>query len=286
MRYAVVAHRYKNTKRGAYTTAQNLHRMFPNYIDHLEEEYVEIVTTERLKNDYDKIIFLTQMPFKYTFPVNITRLINTRHVIFIRSEHNHSIYESCTNGFHYYRNNCDIKYYIPILPKVEEIQHVTPKRPVLGYYARKNLIWDAWWKFCEVVENFGEEVDVYLMGNDAPEVQQYNNVVDYKHTYDNKEFFSNITHYVYPMSNKFVDPFPTSLYEAIQYKKEVIIPKLDRSFKDGIDDIIDCIEDDISLLDWENFRSFYNKIFESGFVYKLDRIWYIGMNDWIKGEVL
>jgi hypothetical protein len=229
---------------------------------------------------------MTQAPAVYLCPVNIVTLKNIDHAIFIRSKYNHPLFNSFSNGFHYFRQHKDIKNYVPRLPKMPKIKEEKPERPVLGYYVRKYLIPDSWWKFYDIVENYKEEIDVCIMGSPAPELKQLRNVRNYYHTYDNIEFFKKITHYVYPMSRKFIDPFPNSLYEAIQYRKKLIIPKIDRPFKDGIDDIIDCLEDDISLLDWNNFKQFYHNLFNSNFVYNFDRMCYKKFNDWIKGELL
>jgi len=282
MKYAVIAHKYDKLKRGAYTTAKSLSNEFHN-ITLINEKDASL---KNLNEQYDIIILLTQMPSKYPFPVNIIRLKNINHAIFIRSEHNHPIYNSYTNGFHYYREHSDIKNYVPILPKISKIKMDVPSKPVLGYYVRKYMTPDAYWKFCDIIENYKEEIDVCIMGNPAPELKKYKTVKNYTHTYNNLEFFSKITHYVYPMSTVFVDPFPTSLYEAIQYKKELIIPTLYRNFRDGIDDILDCYYDDLSLLDWKNFKQFYIKLFNRKFVYKYDKICYMRFNDWIKGEIL
>jgi len=283
VKYAVIAHKYDKLKRGAYTTAISLSNEFKN-VTLINEK--DVTNLKNLNEQYDIIILFTQMPSKYKFPVNIINLKNINHAIFIRAEHNHSIFNSFTNGFHYYKQNPTIKNYLPILPKMPKIKMETPQRPVLGYYVIKSMITDSYWKFCDIVENYKEKIDICVMGNLTPELKKYKTVKNYTHTYDNLEFFSKITHFVYPMSSIFVDPFPTSLYEAIQYKKKLIIPTLYRNFKDGIDDILDCIDDDVTLLDWKNFEQFYIKLFDKNFVYKYDKICYMRFNEWIKGEVL
>lgn len=283
MKICVIAHKYSKLKRGALTTAINLANTFQNITFIPETKNIDL---EKLNEQYNLIIFLTQMPSKYKFPVNIIQLKNINHAIFIRSEHNHPIYNSYSNGFNYFKEHPDIKNYVPILPKMPKIKMIKPKRQILGYYVRKNMIPDAWWKFCDIVKNHKEEIDICIMGNPSPELKKYKTVKNYIHTYDNLEFFSKITKFVYPMSNVFVDPFPTSLYEAIQYKKELIIPTIDRNFKDGINDILDCIEDDISLLDWKNFEKFYKELFNKKCVYSFNKMCYMRFNDWIKGEIL
>jgi len=280
---AVIAHEFPKLKRGAFTTAINLANTFQNITFIKEQKNLNL---EKLNEQYDLIVFLTQSPFKYSFPVNIVQLKNINHAIFIRTEYNHPIYNSYTNGFYYFKNHPDIKNYVPILPKMPKIKMEKPQRPVLGYYVRKSMIPDSYWKFCDIVENYKEQIDVCIMGNHAPELKKYKTVKNYTHTYDNLEFFSKITHFVYPMSSIFVDPFPTSLYEAIQYKKKLIIPTLYRNFKDGIDDILDCIDDDVTLLDWKNFEQFYIKLFDKNFVYIFNEICYTRFNDFIKGEIL
>ncbi len=279
----VIAHEFPKIKRGAFTTAKNLANIFQNITFIKEHKNLNL---EELNKQYNLIILLTQAPSKYSFPVNIIRLKNINHVIFIRDEYNHPIFNSYTNGFYYYKQNPSIKNYAPILPKMPKIKMIEPKRPVLGYYVRKSMIPDAYWKFCNIVKNYKEEIDVCIMGNPAPELKNYKNVINYTHTYNNLKFFSKITKFIYPMSKVFIDPFPNSLYEAIQYKKELIIPTLYRNFKDGIDDILDCYYDDLSLLDWKNFKSFYLKLFETNFVYKFDKMCYMRFNEWIKGEIL
>ena len=62
----------------------------------------------------------------------------------------------------------------------------------------------------------------------------------YFHTTNSQEFFSNIDYYLYAKSKTFIDPWPTTLEEAIQINKEIIILDKGRNFEDGIDDVLSC----------------------------------------------
>ena len=112
------------------------------------------------------------------------------------------------------------------------------------------------------------------------------------------QFFSEITHYFYPTSKYFVDPFPHSLLEAVQTGKTIIIPKIERDFKDGIDDIKDVInwyEEYNPIVGNTNkdqplraavWKKFYEKVFSCNWEYKFDRNKYKNLYDFIQGEVL
>jgi hypothetical protein len=136
------------------------------------------------------------------------------------------------------------------------------------------------------------------MGDDNNKIKAHPNVRNFKHTNDNYEFFKSITHYFYPTSRHFVDPFPHSALEAVQTGKQIIFPEIQREHKDGIDEIKDVIkwhekfntkiyhDNSKQPLTAENFSRYYKMIFENNWEYSFDRNKYKNMADWIEGEIL
>ena len=137
------------------------------------------------------------------------------------------------------------------------------------------------------------------MGDPAPEFMRIKNVKSYKHTFDNIEFFKNISHYVYPASRVFQDPFPHNILEAVQSGKQIIIPELPhRNHVDGIDDIKECIkwhktfdenthyDNSKCILNANAFRNFYLRLFENNFEHRFDKDKYKHFSDWIEHEVI
>mgnify|MGYP000622126329 CR=1 FL=1 len=81
----------------------------------------------------------------------------------------------------------------------------------------------------------------------------------------------------------FVDPFPHSVLEAVQCGKTIIFPKIERSHKDGIDDLKDLIhwsENYTPFMDGLNkdqplrasvWKKFYHRVFESDWNLDIDK---------------
>jgi hypothetical protein len=138
------------------------------------------------------------------------------------------------------------------------------------------------------------------MGDESHEIKNHKNVLHYNHTNDNVQFFSEITHYFYPTSRYFIDPFPHSVLEAVQTGKTIIFPKIERNFEDGIDDIKDVIKwnekwnpiVDTSLnknhpLKSKIWKNFYKKIiFPSGWEFGFDRKKYKSLSKFIERFVI
>lgn len=293
-KYLLIGHRFGSLKRGGYTVTVRFCNEHPDNCEFLED--TRIRKLEKLK--YKKLIFLTQVPHCYNPNINFIKLLNVNHIFYLRAEHVNSLYNSCTNGFYYYKENLKIKNYIPTItnfPKTKE-----PKEECVGFYVRRWLTPDSFDFFMDMLDNYPKKLKVCIMGDPCPEIENHNNVLHYNHTYDNVQFFSEITHYVYPASKIFQDPFPHSILEAVQSGKEIIIPDIQgRNHRDGIDDIKDCIKwhkklniDKIGtdnknqILIAKNFRKFYRKVFDNDFEYEFDRKKYETMKEWIEGEVL
>lgn len=291
--YLIIAKKFGETKRGAHVISKRFCSMFPNDLEYRETS--KATDLEKLNKSFKRLIFRTQVPGCYATSVNFLRLSKINHLIYIRAPFNYPWYNSCTNGFYYYKYNEHIKNYIPMItdfPKVNQ-----PKKICIGFYARKWLTKDSYDWFIKKLDEW-PKVDICVMGRQEPELE-HKLKGRYKHTFDNVEFFNLITHYIMPKSISFIDPFPHTLLEAVQSGKQIIIPSIGhRNHKDGIDDIQDCIEwhDDFyqekfldnskCLLKFNNFKMFYQEIINNDFKYSFDKSKYKNMRQWIVEEVL
>jgi hypothetical protein len=80
------------------------------------------------------------------------------------------------------------------------------------------------------------EIPIVVMG-DKIELSR-----PYIHTTDEDVFFSMCTHYFYMKSSLVEDPFPHTLLQACQVGCSILLPKTERTWKDGIDDILDVCD--------------------------------------------
>lgn len=265
MKYLFIAKKFVNLKRGAWTASEDLSKKFPQSIDIIED--TKVSSLDDVAVSYDKVVLVTQVPHLYAFPVNFLSLHRNDHLIYIRSEHNLPYYNSCTNGFYYYSEHEDIKHYIPFIPNLKPTK-ITEER--YGFYYRPYLNPDACQWF---VDNFKDnDIPIMTMGVlPKPFIKRKN----WKHTYNRNEFWSSISSYFYPISTKYIDPFPTSVVEAMQTGKVVIFPSLGvRNYKDGIDDCIEVYRYGKDLFNFNNFVSYYNSVISNGMNNTIDRIKY------------
>lgn len=272
MKYLLIAKKFGKLKRGAWTASYDLSEYFSQYIT-LKED-IEIKNIKGVVSNYDKVIFITQVPHLYSFPVNFLTLYDVNHLIFIRDEYNLPSYNSCTNGFYYYKEHKSIKNYIPFIPNIKVDK---PKEERIGFYYRPYLNPDACNWF---VDNYRyNDIPIMTMGEIPIKFIKRRN---WCHTYDRNEFWSNITTYVYPMSIKYIDPFPTSIAEAIQTGKEVLFPNIgDRNYKDGIDDCIEVYNYDRTLFNFSNYVSYYTNLFNNNMNNHINRYKYKSIIDYI-----
>jgi hypothetical protein len=293
MKYLLIGKSFSELKRGGHIITKRFASVFPDYLEYKETS--NAIDLEKLNEQYKKIIFATHVPAAYATPVNLVRLLNINHVIYIKGPLNFSLYNSCTNGFHYYKSYPNIKHYIPHItdfPKATQ-----PKDICLGFYSRKWLTMDSYIYFVNMLEKL-PPVDVCIMGTPSRLIEKTCKK-NFKHTYDNTEFFNSITHYVFPKSKQYIDPFPNSLLEAVQAGKQIIIPTIEgRKHRDGIDDIQEFIEyhneididnyydNSTCLLRAKTFRNFYLKVFANNYEHSFDRSKYSSMREWVYNEVI
>jgi hypothetical protein len=298
MKYLILARKFGTQERGSYVISKRFQKLFPYQVDFLESRGT--IDWDQISEKYKKIIFITQVPKAYKVPVNIISLRNINHLIYIRDEYNHSLFNSCSNGFYYYLDHKSIKNYIPtMMPFDIESRRLT--RPCLGFYERKDITMDSYKWFTDFLAECKHEIDVYLMGNPpySDFTKRFDCVQNFNHTYDNERFFSSISHYVFPASKIYVDPFPNTILEAVQTGKQLIIPTIpDRSHRDGVDDIKECVkyhttfnpdvyyDNSNTMLKSENFDKFLKNVLENDFEYHLDRDKYKSFSEWIEKEVI
>jgi hypothetical protein len=276
-KYLFIPKKFGKLKRGAWMASLDLKETFDEFIDIRESRSIRRISD--VVNDYEKLIFITQVPHLYHLNISFIALRNINHLIYLRGEYVSPLYNSCNNGFHYYREHNQIKHYIPFIPNLPKYEN---KNYRVGFYYRPWLNPDSCkWFIDNYVDN---DIPIMTMGSVPIRLLQRKN---WKHTFDRNEFFSNITDYIYVKSKKFNDPFPTSLCEAVQTGKNIKIIDIGyRPFKDGINDIEDCINYDDSLLNFSNWIKWYGNILNNGFNNVMDRNKYNNFSNWILNEVI
>ena len=298
MKYALIGWNDKQQKRGAYTEAAALQSKYPDIVDVFDANAK--LDIDQLHKNYDRLIYTYQNPNR----LYSKRVLDIRYfekdIVYIRKDIKTLFKYKTTNSFSMYRQNQTVfNNFIPmILPTNIKIvsdsnDSTNTNKIVLGYYLRPQYRPDDFKMFCDFITNLNIYVDLYVIGSF---IYPFNNKTKYiKHiiyTTDNNIFFNNITHYVYSMSNVF-DPWPTTLQEAINCNKQIIILKQNRSFKDGIDDIMENIkyhtklDTDVfynnsnSILNTWNYDKYYRQVFENEFLYNFDVDKYKYFSDWL-----
>ena len=294
MKYLVIGHKFGLLKRGGFVISKRFCEEHSCYCEFKQD--TKSRRLNYLNHKYKRLIFRTQVPRCYSIPINFVKLRKLNHIIYLRAKYASQFYNSCTNGFYYYKQHKNITNYVPMITNFPEASH--PENICLGFYVRKWLTPDSFDRFVNILDDLKTKYDLCIMGDNNYQLESHKNVASFKHTNDNKEFFSSITHYFYPTSRYFVDPFPHSVLEAVQTGKQVIFPKIERSHKDGIDDIKDCIkwhekfEPEKTLdnrgqpLNSSTFKKYYQNIFENNWEHTFNRNKYKTMMDWIESEVV
>jgi hypothetical protein len=297
MKYLVIGHKFENLGRGGYHISKRFCDEHPEFCEFKED--IEIKKLEELK--YRRIIFRTQVPSCYSISFDLKKLKSINHVFYLRNEYTHPHLNNCTNGFHYYHMNKVFNNYVPMITDFPVQEITQPQENCLGFYVRRWLAPDSYDRFIDILDRLPYKMNVAVMGDDEPEIRHHKNILHYNHTNDNVQFFSYITHYFYPTSKVFVDPFPHSVLEALQCGKKIIFPKIERNFKDGIDDIKDCIHWEETANNYISdkpdcnknhpfkaklWKKFYKKIFDHNWTYNLCRSKYNNMYQFIQQEVI
>ena len=202
--------------RGAYTAAVRLQELYP---EHCKAVYASI---EDVEGQY---VHFTQVPANYGGALNITQAIRRRDKFYLRPEVKLQVYKM-TNGF-----SVSKLFKIPFVPVVTDFRVKTtwPVDPVVGFYNAPHNRPDSSKYYRKMIAEHSDTV-FYCLGTPIDQVTPQ--------TYNAEDFFKAISHFVYYPTTSFIDPWPTTLAEAVQNNIQIIVPDVKRNFKDGIDDIV------------------------------------------------
>ena len=288
MNYLIVSHKFGEVKRGSFNKSKDLSLLYPNVT--LMEDIEFDTFNDIFDYNYDKYIFRTQVSGNYKDFYPIT-LLKKNHLVFTRHTKRYGFLNNATNGFNYYKRfSKDLPVFIPfILPySVDSINDDV----CIGYYIRRKSLIHSYRMFIQFLDTLDRPIDLYTMGFNTP--LYHKNIKSHTHTFNRDEFFSHISHYVYPKS-EVADVFPHSIYEAVLSGKQIIIPESNRNFLDGIDDIESCIRCHRTWSDviynnsdsvlFEDFKPFYDRLMNNNFEYRCDPTRYKNFSEWVEKEV-
>ena len=293
MKYALIGWNDKQQKRGAYTEAATLQSKYPDILDVFDANTK--LNINELHQQYDKLIYTYQNPNKLYSKRVLDVKYFEKDIVYIRKDIKTLFKYKTTNSFSMYRQNQTVfNNFVPMLiPMFSPDTSIDYNTIKLGYYLRPQYRPDDYQMFCDFIHNIRIPVDLYVMGSFKFPYSTYSKQIrNITYTTDNNIFFNNITHYVYSMSNVF-DPWPTTLQEAVNANKQIIILKQNRSFKDGIDDIMEnikyhtCLDLDVfynntnSIINTWNYDKYYKEVFENEFLYNFDVDKYKYFSDWL-----
>ena len=293
MKYALIGWNDKQQKRGAYTEAAALQSKYPDIVDVFDANTK--LDINELHQQYDKLIYTYQNPNKLYSKRVLDVKYFEKDIVYIRKDIKTLFKYKTTNSFSMYRQNQTVfNNFVPMLiPMFSPDTNIDYNTIKLGYYLRPQYRPDDYQMFCDFIYNIQMPVDLYVMGSFVFPLNGKTKLIkNLIYTTDNNIFFNNITHYVYSMSNVF-DPWPTTLQEAVNCNKQIIILKQNRSFKDGIDDIMENIkyhtklDTDVfynnskSIINTWNYDKYYKEVFENEFLYSFDVDKYKYFSDWL-----
>lgn len=269
--------KYKTEGQKAKTIAEYLQQKYPEKID---ISYNNFKTHKKYRN-----ICLTQKPIQMKMKM-LREYINAIH--FIRPNYiTYGFIHKATNGFSIYKAETKYNYFIPMMYDYQN-KNINADEISIGYYF--SIYRNNFGEFIEFLkENKNKIKYINILGKILYEDFYYNMLTNIDnnfniHFYQNKdEFFSNITHLVFPMSKTFLDPWPTVLEEGVRCNKQIIILHQDRNWQDGIDDICSCIRyhtklnlntyydnSDSSIVNFD-LDKYYNYLFNNNFEFYIDR---------------
>lgn len=289
-KYLLISKRFSVLKRGAFKSSEYFKDNFEDNIDFIESS--KIVDYIDLNEKYKRLIFLTQAPHLYNKKITFITANKLNSINFLRPEYISEYNNSATNCFHLYKEYKKYKFYIPIIFS-NRINVIKEDKIVLGIYFRNNIICEDSCKYLKhLLNNIKYDLDLYILGSSSIIIKN-KKIKSIKFTTNPQEFYSKITHFIYPESNM-IDPFPQSILEAVHNNCQIIIPKnRTKNFKDGIDDIKSLIKyhEDINfnkfydntncILTFDNLKKFYNKLFNNNFEFNFIRDKYLNIKDFI-----
>jgi len=171
------------------------------------------------------------------------------------------------------------KFWIPLC-SLEGSTETAVDHDVIGFYRQKQI------------NTFGDRglYDIFLENVSCPTLEYG------VQTTDRDEFLSSITHFLYIPTQRF-DTLPSTLTEAVVSGKQIIFPDMTRDFRDGGDDVKECIryhkwyipgehlDNSDSIVSVKGFRRIWLKLIEHGFEYSFPRKRYRSFRDWYEQEI-
>lgn len=292
-KFALIGWNDKAQKRGAYTEAAMVSKLFPDICDVFDANTK--IDIRQIHQDYDRVIYTYQNPNRLYEKKALDLRYFDKDIVYIRQNIKTIFTNTATNGFSIYKENNVFRWYIPMMiPMFPPSSSTNSEKVVLGYYLRPQYRPDDFKMFRNFLGQLNYDIDLYVMGSFIyPFKNETKHIKNLVYTTDNEVFFNEITHYVYSMSNVF-DPWPTTLQEAVNANKQIIILEQRRNFKDGIDDICENIkyhtglnvdvmyDNKDSIINTWNYITFFHSVFEDNFTYLYDRSKYKYIGDWLE----
>lgn len=294
-KFLLIGKEYGIEKRGSYYIYKNFCQRYPNNLTFIKDTSVK--NLKELNFKYNKLIFCNHALHNYTFPINFYTLKNINHICFTREFKTANLFNSATNGFSIYKKYNTVKYFIPTILSSYTINNTnTPINITYGFYSRPDCVGDSLIYLYDYIKT----QKIFNLVTCGVRYDKFKSIpqLNWTHTTNREEFFNSITHYIYPKSGNFIDPFPHTLLEAIQCGKQIISPKLNsRIHFDGVDDILQMIkyhnkissttlyDNTNTILDFQKFNKFYINLINNDFIYNFDRNKYKTFYDWCSGEL-
>lgn len=275
--YCLIGKKYDLAKRGSYTVT----RRFCDEHQLTFKVDTEVKNLEELSHQY-RVISTFQVPELYAFRYNLIRARKLNAIFYVRHSIDRFLQRPITNGLNMYNSYHFFKSFVPMITDYTVDSHST--EPVVGFYARVHVNPDAIEYLRHELDQLTKPISLVTMGNSSTYLE-HKMIAHHYHTQDAADFFSRITHYYFPMSATFVDPFPNTLLEALQCGKQIICPTVpSRKHKDGIEDILSCVANyHVTLSDVysgkyystttgltkEKFSTFYSHLLENDWCYDM-----------------
>lgn len=225
MKFAFIYAPYKEHRRSPETGCTRMASLFPSSIFMSDDE----VNYEELRSQGYKIFCYGHNPFLYTHrkfkDSCLHDYVNAREEYLFGT-----IGIKTQSGFSYIKKRLD-KYdcYFPTVTTF--LVENKSSNVCVGYYARsvRRDTNEAFIKFANTIPN---EIPIIVMGEKIPLLRSY------EYTTDENTFFSKCSHYFYMRSLVQEDPWPHTLLQACQCECTILMPETNRTWRDGIDDIL------------------------------------------------
>ena len=272
-------YKFKKNEVGSGLHAVYLAQTYQTLFNAVDYEHEEVPQQNR--------IWLLHKPTFYKYrlvdrsnDINCVRMEHIRQVIGMK----------VTNGYSYFRKYRS--YFDQWFPTIYDSNFGVNSVPSIGYYAR-DMRQQSNRAFIDFVQALPVGVPIVTMGTKELIESKIPSGSNWRHTYSNEDFWRSCSHYFYYQPSDFEDPFPHTLLEAIQSGHRIISYKdINRTFYDGVDDLLSCIEYDAKfmsenkgkkyeMLTSTTWKHYIRDVVESKFAIKPDVLNHGFLYDWI-----